>query len=133
MKPGEFPHSEIRGSMLICSSPQLIAAYHVFLRLPVPRHSPCALLRLTNLQSLDRSLSLLYSNCQRNNSLPFETVVSSLEVYFFVFAVIIQFSRYISLSSLCRALKIEQYRSLVSEPTEESFQELLQPDSLERR
>ena len=42
-----FPHSEICGSMDICSSPQLIAAYHVFLRLLVPRHPPCALLRLT--------------------------------------------------------------------------------------
>ena len=38
-----FPHSEICGSMDICSSPQLIAAYHVFLRLLVPRHPPCAL------------------------------------------------------------------------------------------
>ena len=47
MIPGEFPHSEISGSMLICSSPKLIAAYHVFHRLPVPRHSPCALVRLT--------------------------------------------------------------------------------------
>ena len=27
MNPGEFPHSEISGSMLICSSPKLIAAY----------------------------------------------------------------------------------------------------------
>ena len=44
---GGFPHSEISGSMLICSSPKLIAAYHVFHRLPVPRHSPCALVRLT--------------------------------------------------------------------------------------
>ena len=43
-----FPHSEICGSMDICSSPQLIAAYHVFLRLLVPRHPPCALLRLTS-------------------------------------------------------------------------------------
>ena len=42
-----FPHSEICGSMDICSSPQLFAAYHVFLRLPVPRHSPCALSSLT--------------------------------------------------------------------------------------
>ena len=47
MNSGEFPHSEISGSMLICSSPKLIAAYHVFHRLPVPRHSPCALVRLT--------------------------------------------------------------------------------------
>ena len=33
--------------MDICSSPQLIAAYHVFLRLLVPRHPPCALFSLT--------------------------------------------------------------------------------------
>ena len=43
-----FPHSEICGSMLICSSPQLIAACHVLHRLPVPRHSPCALYSLTS-------------------------------------------------------------------------------------
>ena len=43
-----FPHSEICGSMDICSLPQLIAAYHVFHRLLVPRHPPCALISLTN-------------------------------------------------------------------------------------
>ena len=42
-----FPHSEICGSTLICSSPQLIAACRVLLRLSVPRHSPCALHSLT--------------------------------------------------------------------------------------
>ena len=42
-----FPHSEICGSMLMCSSPQLIAACHVLLRLLMPRHSPCALSSLT--------------------------------------------------------------------------------------
>ena len=42
-----FPHSDICGSPDICSSPQLFAAYHVLLRLLVPRHPPCALLRLT--------------------------------------------------------------------------------------
>ena len=44
---GGFPHSEISGSMLICSSPKLIAAYHVLHRLLMPRHSPCALISLT--------------------------------------------------------------------------------------
>ena len=39
-----FPHSEISGSKDICSSPKLIAAYHVFHRLLVPRHPPCALI-----------------------------------------------------------------------------------------
>ena len=42
-----FPHSEISGSMDICSSPKLFAAYHVFHRLLVPRHPPCALSSLT--------------------------------------------------------------------------------------
>ena len=42
-----FPHSEISGSMDICSSPKLFAAYHVFHRLSVPRHPPCALCCLT--------------------------------------------------------------------------------------
>ena len=43
-----FPHSEISGSMDICSSPKLFAAYHVFHRLLVPRHPPYALSSMTN-------------------------------------------------------------------------------------
>ena len=43
-----FPHSDICGSRIICISPQLFAAYHVFLRLLVPRHPPCALFCLTS-------------------------------------------------------------------------------------
>ena len=42
-----FPHSDIHGSMVICTSPWLFAAYHVFHRLSVPRHPPCALISLT--------------------------------------------------------------------------------------
>ena len=49
--PAGFPHSDIHGSMDICSSPWLFAAYHVFLRLLVPRHPPCALICLTMLQA----------------------------------------------------------------------------------
>ena len=52
--PAGFPHSDICGSMGICPSPQLFAAYHVFLRLLVPRHPPCALVRLTLLRALRR-------------------------------------------------------------------------------
>ncbi len=40
-------HSDICGSIHACWSPQLFAAYHVLLRLPMPRHSPCALISLT--------------------------------------------------------------------------------------
>ena len=36
-------HSEIPGSMVICTSPELIAAYHVLHRLREPRHPPYAL------------------------------------------------------------------------------------------
>ena len=38
-----FPHSDTCGSMPVCGSPQLFAAYHVFLRPLVPRHPPRAL------------------------------------------------------------------------------------------
>ena len=51
--PWAFPHSDIRGSKLICSSPRLFAAYHVLLRLPMPRHSPYALLCLNYLFKSD--------------------------------------------------------------------------------
>ena len=46
--PAGFPHSDICGSKIICISPQLFAAYHVFLRLLVPRHPPYALISITN-------------------------------------------------------------------------------------
>ena len=45
--------------MDICSSPPLIAAYHVFLRLLVPRHPPCALCSLTI--NLDDTLTMFPS------------------------------------------------------------------------
>ena len=54
---GGFPHSEISGSQLICSSPKLIAAYHVLHRLLMPRHSPCALISLTFVEFGIRSVS----------------------------------------------------------------------------
>ena len=44
----EFPHSDIHGLLNICFSPWLFAAYHVFLRLLVPRHPPYALSYLIN-------------------------------------------------------------------------------------
>ena len=49
--PAGFPHSEICGSMVACTSPQLIAACHVLLRPQAPRHSPCALSTLTPITS----------------------------------------------------------------------------------
>ena len=100
MNSSEFPHSEISGSMLICSSPKLIAAYHVFHRLPVPRHSPCALVRLTIQTILFREWlvfpldSLLPTKIIV--TLPFEIAIFLKRTYYnLCFAVIIQFSRYV--------------------------------------
>ena len=42
-----FPHSDIRGSTVVCTSPRLFAACHVLLRLLLPRHPPYALCFLT--------------------------------------------------------------------------------------
>ena len=63
-----FPHSDICGSMDICSSPQLFAAYHVFLRLLVPRHPPCALISLTILQKQVFALQVCLQTCSFQHS-----------------------------------------------------------------
>ena len=55
--PCEFPHSEICGSKVICTSPQLIAAYRVLHRLLMPRHPSCALSSLTYFLTITSSLS----------------------------------------------------------------------------
>ena len=64
-----FPHSDICGFSDICSSPQLFAAYHVFLRLLVPRHPPCALFCLTS-----RCIALQLLSCNFRRFFLFELV-----------------------------------------------------------
>ena len=49
---GGFPIRKSADIMLICSSPRLIAAYHVLHRLLMPRHSPYALVRLNFLYNV---------------------------------------------------------------------------------
>ena len=68
-----LPHSEITGSKPVCSSPVLIAAYHVLRRLQKPRHPPFALVTFSLLSWLNHknlsccfTLVLIYSlpwNC----------------------------------------------------------------------
>ena len=41
-----FPHSDIHGSRAAFASPWLFVDRYVLLRLPMPRHSPCALISL---------------------------------------------------------------------------------------
>ena len=141
MNPGEFPHSEISGSMLICSSPKLIAAYHVFHRLPVPRHSPCALVRLTiSNKSLSRlACILLILSCQRRLWLPFLLKLQYFlkrTYYNLCFAVIIQFSRYVfecPFQGPQNRTISTQLVSITCSRSKSSFDVFLLPDSLERR
>ncbi len=51
-----LPHSEITGSILVCKSPVLIAAYHVLRRLQEPRHPPYALIHFLTYCSVPRLL-----------------------------------------------------------------------------
>ncbi len=54
--PTGFPHSDIHGSSLACSSPSLFVAGYVLLRLLAPRHPPYALSYLTSLCSFQSSV-----------------------------------------------------------------------------
>ena len=47
-----FPIRKSADITAICASPRLIAACHVLHRLPMPRHSPCALISLNSFSSL---------------------------------------------------------------------------------
>ena len=62
-----LPHSEILGSKDVCSSPRLIAAYHVLHRLLAPRHPPYALYNLTKKHGKDASSTSVLLSCQRAN------------------------------------------------------------------
>ena len=145
MNPGEFPHSEISGSMLICSSPKLIAAYHVFHRLPVPRHSPCALVRLTIQTILFREWLVFpldsFLPTKIIVTLPFEIVIFLKKELTIIFVSQLLFSfQGTSLKVLSsfrssgpsKSNNIYSTRLNLSERSS-SFDVALSPDSLERR
>ena len=60
LQPAGFPHSDISGSFPVCRSPELFAAYHVFLRLRKPRHPPFALLLFLVLRESYATLTVSY-------------------------------------------------------------------------
>ena len=70
-------HSDICGSMFACNSPQLFAAYHVLLRLLMPRHSPCALISLTIL-----NYALLLLKALTKNFFCFQLIVVKIPDFF---------------------------------------------------
>ena len=79
-----FPHSEISGSMLMCSSPKLFAACHVLHRLLMPRHPPCALSSLTccGLELCRHTFRSFYE---------IVTLFSSFHNFFFLLSVALRF------------------------------------------
>ena len=85
MTPDGLLHSEICGSMPTYGSPQLIAVSRVLLRLPVPRHSPCALCSLTMCSHKDLlwiSFSLPFRNCSYYLKQIFQTWFSVITLDF---------------------------------------------------
>ena len=103
-----FPHSDISGSTVICTSPKLIAACHVLHRLLMPRHSPCALLRLTLFSCCQEGLALVLKRLNYAGSEFFEIVLCypfrkvpqiifvSLCCLLFILGYFVQFSRCVS-------------------------------------
>ena len=98
--PSEFPHSEISGSKCMCHSPKLIAAYHVFHRLLVPRHPPYTLNNLT-FKLLIEIFLLSISRLLKNNWLFFNefSLISFISVRILnrchcIIITSIQFSKY---------------------------------------
>ena len=73
LQPAGFPHSDMHGSLPVCGSPCLFAAYHVLRRFRKPRHPPFALvlflvnhLRLHSLKCiLPMKLQSLFRNSKK--------------------------------------------------------------------
>jgi hypothetical protein len=74
-----LPHSAIPGSMDVCSSPGLIAAYHGLPRQVVPRHPPQTLIHLTIL--IFTPSLLLYFYVKERNSLSLRLLFIAIPVY----------------------------------------------------
>ena len=101
-----FPHSDIHGSMPAFDSPWLFVDRYVLRRLPMPRHSPCALISLTFFELcvlfVNFSTRLYCSFCYpKFKSLKLQIFVTLSRCFHFTFTCI-QFSRYIPLLSLTK-------------------------------
>ena len=93
-------HSEIPGSMVICTYPGLIAAYHVLHRLHEPRHPPCALYYfLYDIKSHSRNLMVtLTSLWARSNYEPEPLILSAVLIVKFFICVLLRFGNSLKLN-----------------------------------
>ena len=94
-----FPHSDTCGSILICSSPQLFAACRVLLRLPMPRHSPCALYSLNFVRTQIVWNGFCFATCFLVVILPyFKYRLTCFVVSFLYFSICFLFSIFVLFS-----------------------------------
>ena len=100
MTPVGFPHSDIHGSMPAFGYPWLFVDRYVLLRLPVPRHPPCALLSLTCQKLSLLSLPIMLESLLLGSLTLTHLAVQCVSVFFAFLAshsicfFFIQFSRY---------------------------------------
>ena len=94
-------HSDIPGSKFDCNSPRLFAAYHVLLRLSMPRHPSCALSSLTT-RKIKISLCL-------STKLHFFAVISSRHYFFLQLSINSAISRSFYVNPIRIYINISQY------------------------
>ena len=113
-----FPHSDIHGSMPAFDSPWLFVDRYVLHRLPMPRHSPCALISLTFFRIMCPSLILNSTYCSLSYPLIFSEKFKASNICYiislFPFHIsCIQFSRYIAAILRREMFSVINHRSLV--------------------
>ena len=84
MTPTRFADSEISGSEVVCTSPKLIAAYHVLHRFRTPRHPPYALISLTKNSANNENLFPLL--CMGSKMLAFLSPMQLSKSEFYIFS-----------------------------------------------
>ena len=90
LQPAGLPHSDISGSIPVCGSPELFAAYHVLHRHRKPRHPPFALvLFLVNHLRLHSLKCICLWNCSplmqlEKTRILLSDLISFLLLYLFV-------------------------------------------------
>ncbi len=89
LQPAGLPHSDTCGSIRVCRSPQIFAAYRVLLRFRKPRHPPFALLLFLSSESNSILLVCLEIVVPNRNSKKLEFTLTDLISCFFFFTSIL--------------------------------------------
>ncbi len=87
LQPAGLPHSDMRGSIPVCGSPRLFAAYHVLHRLRKPRHPPFALLHFLSNESLCLVLPIMKLQSISLNSKKLELSSTDFDLFLLLYLV----------------------------------------------